>query len=56
MNKVCILGSMNMDVVIGVNNIPRVGETILANSFEKMPGEKGQIKPLLLKDVDQKFI
>ncbi|SCK03225.1 Ribokinase [uncultured Clostridium sp.] len=41
MNKVCILGSMNMDVVIGVNNIPRVGETILANSFEKMPGGKG---------------
>lgn len=30
-----------MDVVIGVNNIPRVGETILANSFEKMPGGKG---------------
>lgn len=41
MNKVCILGSMNMDLVIGVNNTPRVGETILANSFEKIPGGKG---------------
>ena len=41
MNKVCVLGSMNMDLVVKVNNIPRVGETILSKSFEKIAGGKG---------------
>ena len=41
MNKVCVLGSMNMDLVVKVNDIPRVGETILSKSFEKIAGGKG---------------
>lgn len=41
MNKVCVLGSMNMDLVLKVNEIPRVGETILSKSFEKIAGGKG---------------
>lgn len=41
MNKVCILGSMNMDLVMKVKNLPQVGETILSQSFEKIPGGKG---------------
>ena len=41
MNKVCVLGSMNMDLVMKVNDIPRVGETILSKSFEKIAGGKG---------------
>lgn len=41
MNKVCILGSMNMDIVLGVTNQPKEGETILAKSFKKVPGGKG---------------
>lgn len=41
MNKICILGSMNMDMVLRVKNQPKEGETILANSFEKIPGGKG---------------
>ena len=41
MNKVCVLGSMNMDLVVKVNDVPRVGETILSKSFEKIAGGKG---------------
>lgn len=41
MNKVCVLGSMNMDLVVKVNDVPRVGETILSKFFEKMAGGKG---------------
>lgn len=41
MNKVCVLGSMNMDLVVKVNDVPRVGETILSKSFEKIVGGKG---------------
>ena len=41
MNKVCVLGSMNMDLVLKVNNLPQVGETILSKSFEKISGGKG---------------
>ena len=33
MNKVCVLGSINMDLVVKVNEIPRIGETILSKSF-----------------------
>lgn len=41
MNKVCILGSMNIDLVLKIDNLPQVGETILSKSLEKIPGGKG---------------
>lgn len=41
MNKVCVLGSINMDLVIRVNEMPKEGETILSESFEKIAGGKG---------------
>ncbi len=41
MNNIYVLGSMNMDMVLKVNNMPKVGETILANSMDKIPGGKG---------------
>ncbi len=42
MNKVCVLGSLNMDLVLKVNDIPKIGETILSNSSEKkIAGGKG---------------
>lgn len=41
MNKICILGSINMDIVLRVKNYPKKGETILAKLFEKIPGGKG---------------
>lgn len=41
MNRVCVLGSMNMDIVLKVNNMPKVGETIFANNLQNVPGGKG---------------
>ncbi|WP_297631571.1 ribokinase [uncultured Clostridium sp.] len=41
MNKVCVLGSINMDLVIKVKDMPKAGETILSKSFEKIAGGKG---------------
>ncbi len=35
MNKICVLGSMNMDLVLKVKDMPKVGETILSKSFQK---------------------
>lgn len=40
-NKVCILGSINMDMVITVDFMPKVGETILCSEVKKIPGGKG---------------
>lgn len=41
MNKVCVLGSMNMDLVLKISEMPKVGETILSKSFQKIAGGKG---------------
>lgn len=41
MNRVCVLGSINMDVVLKVNHMPKVGETIFAKSLQNIPGGKG---------------
>lgn len=41
MNKICVLGSMNMDMVLNVKNLPKKGETLLVNNTEKIPGGKG---------------
>lgn len=39
--SICVIGSMNMDLVVNVDKMPRVGETIMANEFKKVPGGKG---------------
>lgn len=41
MNKICVLGSMNMDLVLQIEDMPKVGETILSKGFKKIPGGKG---------------
>ena len=41
MNNVCVLGSINMDMVLNIRDIPLVGETILSKNFTKIPGGKG---------------
>jgi len=41
MFDICVLGSLNMDLVINVERIPSIGETILAKDFKKFPGGKG---------------
>lgn len=41
MNRICVLGSINMDIVISVDYIPRVGETIIAHEQKMNAGGKG---------------
>ncbi|MBU3114400.1 ribokinase [Clostridium lacusfryxellense] len=41
MSKTCILGSLNMDIVLKVENMAKIGETIFAKSIATIPGGKG---------------
>lgn len=41
MNKICILGSINMDLVVSVDKMPLVGETIFSDNFKLAHGGKG---------------
>ncbi len=39
--KFCVIGSINMDLVAGVDQFPRPGETRIGHSFGTYPGGKG---------------
>lgn len=39
--RIVVVGSLNMDLVISMEQMPRVGETIQANSIHYIPGGKG---------------
>jgi ribokinase len=41
LKNVCILGSINMDLVLRVNRMVKPGETILSKDFKKVSGGKG---------------
>lgn len=41
MGKILVMGSSNMDLVLGVDGIPRPGETIMSTSYSQIPGGKG---------------
>ncbi|MGO8966652.1 ribokinase [Mycobacterium sp.] len=41
MTRVCVVGSVNMDISFGVDTLPRPGETTLAASVRSAPGGKG---------------
>ena len=39
--RLTVVGSVNLDLVTTVDRLPRAGETVLADSFERIPGGKG---------------
>ncbi len=39
--RIAVLGSINMDLVVRCNALPRPGQTITANEFMQIPGGKG---------------
>ncbi len=39
--RVCVVGSVNMDLTLGVDTLPCPGETVLASSLRRAPGGKG---------------
>ena len=41
MNKVVVLGSSNMDIVITTNRLPKVGETVIGKEIDYFIGGKG---------------
>lgn len=41
MKKILIIGSLNMDIVINVENMPLTGETVLGKDIKYIPGGKG---------------
>lgn len=41
MNRICILGSINMDLILNVKKMPQVGETILGENLKNASGGKG---------------
>ena len=41
LGKICVIGSLNMDLVINTPRIPVIGETIIGNGFMTVPGGKG---------------
>lgn len=40
-NRVCVVGSINMDVVTTTRKMPKQGETVLGKDFRTYPGGKG---------------
>ncbi len=41
MKKIVVIGSLNMDLVARVIEMPKVGETVFGNNFKQIPGGKG---------------
>lgn len=41
MNNICVIGSINIDVVLKVERMVKIGQTIFANSLKNIPGGKG---------------
>ncbi len=41
MKKILVVGSINMDLVVNTDEIPKVGETVLGKSLSQIPGGKG---------------
>ncbi len=41
MKKICVVGSLNMDLVVTVDRFPQPGETITGREFATYPGGKG---------------
>lgn len=40
-NELLVVGSLNMDIVVGLTRMPAVGETVLGNDLTYIPGGKG---------------
>lgn len=41
MKSLCVIGSLNMDLVTTVENFPVAGQTVMGKAFNTFPGGKG---------------
>lgn len=44
-NRVVIVGSLNQDLVVGLERMPASGETVFGDSLERHAGGKGLTRP-----------
>lgn len=56
MNNVCVIGSINMDVVLKVKHMAKLGETIFASSLKNIPGGKGANQAVALARMNENVI
>lgn len=55
MKKICVVGSINMDMVVMTDRFPHPGETVIGKEFHTFPGGKGPIRRLLLEDCKRMY-
>lgn len=41
MKNICVIGSLNMDLVVNVDTMPKPGQTIIGSNFKEVAGGKG---------------
>lgn len=41
MKNICVIGSLNMDLVVNVLEMPKKGQTLIGSNFKEVPGGKG---------------
>lgn len=41
MKNICVIGSLNMDLVVNVDTMPKPGQTIIGSNFKEVSGGKG---------------
>lgn len=41
MKNICVIGSLNMDLVVNVDTMAKPGQTIIGSNFKEVPGGKG---------------
>ncbi len=56
MDSICVIGSINMDIVISVNNMPKGGEAVIAKGIEYHCGGKGANAAMALSKLNEEVI
>lgn len=55
MAEIVVVGSMNMDLVVKTDEIPKIGETLLGNELLQIPGGKGANQGVAIAKLGQKI-
>lgn len=53
---ITVVGSMNMDILVKVDEIPKIGETVLGNELLQIPGGKGANQGVSMAKLDNEVI
>ena len=53
--ELVVVGSLNMDFVVTVENLPIPGETVLGSKFQMIPGGKGANQAVAVARLQARF-